>query len=256
MFGSVFGFFSSRGRAQRAQVIVPKPDEPLFVIPDLHGAFPLLLDALAWKAREFADHRLIVLGDMIDRGLESARVLRCLMELPSATCLMGNHEAMLLDVLDDPLRHGADWLRFGGQETLLSFGFQGLPRGPEAICAMAATLRERMGEDMIEWLRARPLYCQSGNVVMVHAALEPRRALQAQSRKSMLWGHPDFGRVPRQDGLFVVHGHNVVPRARVEGGCLSLDTGAYATGILSFSVIDSRGPVIYTLDLEGFQPHR
>ena len=232
---------------------MPKPDEPLFILPDLHGALPLLQAALSLKSQKFADHRLVVLGDMIDRGMESAAVLRCLMALPDATCLLGNHEAMLLDVLEDPLRHGPDWLRFGGQETLLSFGWQGLPRGRDALQEMAQMLRAQMGEAMIEWLRTRPLYCQSGNVVMVHAALDPRRGLHAQSRQSMLWGHPDFGRIARQDGLFVVHGHTIVREARVEGGRLSLDTGAYATGDLSFSVIDSGAANLYKLDLEQFK---
>ncbi|WP_291238295.1 metallophosphoesterase [Gemmobacter sp.] len=224
--------------ARRAAPVRPLPGEPLFLLPDLHGALPLLQAALARKAEAFAPHRLVVLGDMLDRGADSAGVVRCLMGLPEAICLMGNHEAMLLDVLDDPARHGAAWLRHGGLETLLSFGMQGLPRDAAELADMAADLRRRMGAAMIGWLRERPLYWQSGNVVAVHAGLDPRKALARQSRETLLWGHPAFGRGPRRDGLFVVHGHSIVPQARIAEGRLMLDTGAYATGTLSFSVMD------------------
>jgi serine/threonine protein phosphatase 1 len=154
---------------------------------------------------------------------------------------------MLLDALDDPPRHGAAWLRHGGLETLLSFGMQGLPRGPAELADMAADLRRRMGAAMLEWLRARPLSWQSGNVVAVHAGLDPRKGLAQQNRESLLWGHPAFGQGPRRDGLFVVHGHSIVPQARISQGRLMLDTGAYATGTLSFSVMDSGRADIYSL---------
>lgn len=246
----MFRAFVSRRLAGRATPVTPLPDQPLFILPDLHGALPLLQKALVWKARDFPHARLVVLGDMLDRGADSAGVLHCLMGLPDAVCLMGNHEAMLLDALDDPARHGAAWLRHGGLETLLSFGMQGVPRSPAEMADMAADLRHRMGAAMIDWLRALPLYWQSGNVVAVHAGLNPQKSLSAHSRDSLLWGHPAAGQGPHQEGLFVVQGHVIVPQARIAGGCLRLDTGAYATGTLSFSVMDSGRADIYSLRLE------
>ena len=242
----MFRALAWRRRAGGA-AIPPLPDQPLFILPDLHGALPLLQKALARKDGDFPQHRLVILGDMLDRGADSAGVVQSLMALPEAVCLMGNHEAMLLDVLDDPARHGAAWLRHGGLETLLSFGMQGLPRGAAELVDMAADLRRRMGPAMIGWLRERPLYWQSGNVVAVHAGLDPGRALAQQSRETLLWGHPAFGKAPRRDGLFVVHGHSIVPQARISGGRLMLDTGAYASGTLSFSVMDSGRAEIYSL---------
>lgn len=244
------GFWGAAAKRQASAPPIPCPDEPLFILPDLHGTLPLLQQALRLHARDFPDHRVVVLGDMLDRGGDSAGVLQTLMDMPEAICLMGNHEAMLLDVLDNPAHHGAEWLRHGGLETLLSFGLRSLPRGPAGLIEMAETLRARMGPAMIDWLRARPLYWQSGNVVAVHAGLQPQRPLQSQARRTLLWGHPAFGQVLREDGLFVVHGHTVVPEARVQGGRLMLDTGAYATGNLSFSVMDRHSACTYTLRLE------
>lgn len=185
----MFRAFASRGRAGGSRAtITPLPDQPLFILPDLHGTLPLLEKALECKARDFPDHRLVVLGDMLDRGADSAGVLQTLMALPEAVCLMGNHEAMLLEVLQDPLRHGAAWLRHGGLETLLSFGLRGLPRSPADMVDMAADLRARMGQRMADWLQALPLHWCSGNVVAVHAGLNPQKSLSVDF-------HPEVTRV-------------------------------------------------------------
>jgi serine/threonine protein phosphatase 1 len=91
----------------------------------------------------------------------------------------------------------------------------------------------RMGREMIGWLRSRPLWWQSGTVGVVHAAADPGLALDAQERVNLLWGHKDFQRKPRSDGLWIVHGHTIVAAPQAVGGRVAIDTGAYATGVLS-----------------------
>jgi serine/threonine protein phosphatase 1 len=95
----------------------------------------------------------------------------------------------------------------------------------------------RMGPSMIDWLRARPLWWQSGTVAIVHAGADPTRPLDSQNRRNLLWGHKDFRTRARADGLWIVHGHTIVPDASVEGGRIAIDTGAYATGTLSGVVL-------------------
>ena len=105
-----------------------------YAVGDIHGRHDLLIAAPAWIAQQ-AERRggskIIFLGDYIDRGAASREVIETLIQRPSRqadtfTCLMGNHEAMLLDGLDDPnaYRH---WLRNGGDSTLRSYGGK-LPR--------------------------------------------------------------------------------------------------------------------------------
>ena len=68
----------------------------------------------AWTQRR-AEPRLVFVGDLIDRGPHSAGVLRRLLNLCQAepdriTCLMGNHERMMLDFLDAPAARARCWL--------------------------------------------------------------------------------------------------------------------------------------------------
>ena len=213
------------------------PQEPVFLIGDLHGRLDCLNAALRIRSRHFPQSRLVVLGDMIDRGPQSAEILTLLQRESSqgAICLLGNHEQMMLDALEDD--HAAQgWLQHGGLETLASFGLTGPPLS--AIPRLPAA----MPPGQLDWLRNLPLMWQSGNLVAVHAALRPDFPLDKQPQQVFLWGHPAFMRQSRSDGLWVAHGHIVVPEAGAENGRIALDTGAHATGRLSYAAIDPARP--------------
>lgn len=214
------------------------PDAPFRAVGDIHGRADLLSRVLGRPGPP-----LICVGDYIDRGPDSAGVLRTLAQDPGITCLMGNHEEMLLAFLDDPEGHGAHWLRHGGVQTAASFG---LNAPSDAVSAGALTglrdgVRAAMGDDLVDWLRHLPSSWHSGNVAVVHAAADPARPLDAQAPDTLHWGHPSFPGTPRRDGLWIVHGHVIVPAPRIRGQVVSIDTGAWATDCLTVAYVDSAG---------------
>ncbi len=211
------------------------PQKPFFAIGDIHGCKGQLDTLLAKiKHRRPDDAQLIFIGDVIDRGSHSAQALKLVFEMvqnapETTTLLMGNHEKMLLEFIDDPAGRGLRWIANGGIETLASFGITGLPRNLDAEDATEAAdaLESAMPSGMQDWLRALPLQWSSGNVHCVHAAMNPDRSPEDQSERSLIWGHPEFLSRARDDGQFVVHGHTIVPRPAVNGTRVSIDTGAY-----------------------------
>lgn len=225
-----------------------EPETPFFAVGDLHGCdtlFQQLLGRLDAMAHPTA--RLVCLGDYVDRGDNTRMVLRRLHALSRSAgalmvCLMGNHERMMLDAMDNPALDGPRWLRHGGLQTLASYRIQ--PPGsdsPESEwLEMRDSLRAQMGEEIEIWLRNLPLSWQSGNVVAVHAGADPTRAIADQRDSTLLWGHPDFARVARTDGLWVVHGHTIVDEPAWRKGRISVDTGAYATGRLTAALIETQ----------------
>ncbi len=205
------------------------PAAPFYAVGDIHGCFDLFQALLSKLEPEIP---VICVGDYIDRGPHSAQVLRFLQMHPEITCLMGNHEVMLLRFLDDPDR-GAPWLRYGGVETLESFDIA-VPQGPEEHAEnLRNQLAQAMGADLISWIRARPAFWQSGNMVVTHAGADPRGPIEAQDSKHLIWGHPDFPRLRRRDGLWLVHGHVIEPAPLQQRGHINIDTGAFATGRLT-----------------------
>ena len=241
---------ASQGRVE--PFVLPAPLRPLWVIGDLHGRADLLdrllREMFARTARDAVD--IVLTGDYIDRGPDSAEVLSRLRHLSdtsrSVTCLIGNHEQMMFDFLDDPAAHGRRWLRYGGHSTLGSYGLAyNRTQPPEAhLQDLATDLRNAMGHDTLTWLRQRPLLWRSGNVAVVHAALDPRRDVDDQLPGTMLWGHPLFFNTARQDGLWVAHGHTIVDKPGTTGrGRIAVDTGAYETGRLTGVLILPDGTV-------------
>lgn len=223
----------------------PKPDRPLCLVGDIHGRGDLLQGLLARHEGQFPDHLLVFLGDAIDRGPDSAQVLDLLQQHSrgGAVVLKGNHEAMLLSFMDNPGDEAnARWLGHGGREFLASYGVSD-PKDANARVAACAALREAMGDTAEDWLRARPCLWQSGNLIAAHAGMDARLSLQDQTEHSLLWSNPTLSRVPRDDGLWVAHGHVISDRAYVRDGRIALDTGAYASGILSYALVDpARAP--------------
>ncbi|KUJ73199.1 hypothetical protein AVO45_15785 [Ruegeria marisrubri] len=212
------------------------PDAPFHLVGDVHGRADLLERALAQLR---PDHPVVFVGDYIDRGEDSAGVLRLLIDRPNSCFLRGNHEEMLLNFLDDPITHGPRWLRYGGLQTLASYGVTGVTEtssGPE-LEGVRDALSQAMGSEQIFWLRTLPLSHRSGNVAVVHAGADPRLDLDSQDPRTLVWGHRDFGRVPRRDGLWVAHGHTIVDEPVAKAGVISVDTGAFATGRLTVACI-------------------
>ncbi|RBI87206.1 serine/threonine protein phosphatase [Rhodosalinus halophilus] len=222
----------------------PRPDRPFVAVGDIHGRLDLLQQLETQLADLPADWPVVFVGDYIDRGDESAGVLRHLFGTSGRQriCLMGNHEEMLLRFLAEPAAEGPRWLRNGGLQTLASFGLGGLPtREPAAYVAARDALVDAMGLDLIDWLTARPLVWWSGDVAVVHAGADPGLPIAKQPSETLLWGHPEFAWTPRADGLWVVHGHTIVDAPEARAGRVPIDTGAYATGRLTAALVEAGG---------------
>ncbi|MBE0453078.1 metallophosphoesterase [Roseovarius autotrophicus] len=229
---------------RRANIPI-RPDQPFVAIGDVHGRADLLQTLDSLIQAQASGYPVVFLGDYVDRGEQSREVIQMLMEAAESgpgrvTCLMGNHERMMLDVLDEPGKYTARWLRNGGLQTLASFGVR-LPQGGQnevdALLDMRDALAEAMGAAMIGWLRARPLIWQSGNVWAIHAGADPAQPMAAQAEDTLLWGHPGFRKRPRADGQWVIHGHTIVEAPHVAGGRIAIDTGAYATARLTAAIV-------------------
>lgn len=237
----------------------------VYAIGDLHGRADLLLALVERILTDSGDAddpvEIVFLGDYVDRGPNSREVLEFLIaaaEWPEVrpVFLLGNHELMLLRFLADPMGERR-WLRYGGYDTLLSYGIGNLGDLDDRneLRRIASALREAMGahlefiEDLRPWHR-------NGNVLFTHAGADPGLAPDEQTIDALAWGVPEFETEARSDGLWVVHGHVIVPKPLVRPGRISVDTGAWTTGRLTalkivgseISFLTQTGPEGPTLD--------
>ena len=227
----------------RADPNILRPAAPFYAVGDLHGRADLL-ETLLSKLDLSAGQKIVFLGDYIDRGDQSAKTLDRLFQMSherpdQVTCLMGNHEKMMCDFVDDPLDRGANWLRNGGVTTLASYGITDVTAKltPDRALDISAAFEAALPEGLLTWIRNLPLSWSSGNIWCVHAGMDPASAPQAQNAKTLLWGHRDFLEHSREDGICVVHGHTIVAEPVNMNSRISIDTGAYNSERLTAAYI-------------------
>ncbi|MEM9901426.1 MAG: metallophosphoesterase family protein [Pseudomonadota bacterium] len=242
----------------------PRPERLTYAVGDIHGCLAPL-EALLQRIRDDAGgkpHDIVFLGDYVDRGPESARVLERLRALEEEAderrrviCLKGNHDAMMLHFMDAP-EDGVRWLFLGGQETLASFGIGHVSMQADIdnpmtarVAAQAEALRTQLGDAAAQWLAARPLWWRSGDLVAVHALTDPALPMEAQSEETLLWERPGRRLVPRADGTWIVHGHTIVPEPSVRARHVSVDTGAFNGGPLTAAVFTPGSPIRFVAAL-------
>jgi serine/threonine protein phosphatase 1 len=218
------------------------PGRVIYGIGDIHGEDALLLDLLA-RLRDDAAGRdaqpvAVFLGDYVDRGPGSRMVLDILADPPlpgfAVDLLKGNHEQAMLDFLADPLA-GAIWLEYGGLATLSSYGVDLPPgaTGPARLLEMRDQLNRRLPQGHRQLLTALRPWVTHGDYLFVHAGIRPEVPLAAQREPDLLWIREPFLDWPDRHEKMVVHGHTVRPTPQLLANRIGIDTGAYATGILT-----------------------
>jgi len=200
-----------------------------YAIGDVHGLLPKLRRLIVRCEKHAAGRpmTLVLLGDYIDRGPQSAGVIRYLIDLQSrlggrVVALKGNHEAMALDVVDGAMPEDF-WLVQGGAETLTSY--------------RVAAARE-LPRLHLDWMRSLPLSHDDGRRFFVHAGIDPEKPFDAQDDRDLIWIREPFLSDRRDHGRLIVHGHTPLAGGApdLRSNRLNLDTGAVYGGPLTAAV--------------------
>lgn len=121
----------------------------VYLIGDIQGCDEALGRLLQQLAFSPSRDRLCVLGDLVNRGPDSARVLRRLMALGSAVqCVLGNHDLHLLAVAA------------GASKTKRLDTLDDVLQAPDRPA-------------LLDWLRQQPLALHEHGILMVHAGVLP-----------------------------------------------------------------------------------
>jgi serine/threonine protein phosphatase 1 len=220
----------------------------VYAIGDLHGRLDLLLTMeklIEADRREHGPHddALIVhLGDLVDRGFDSRKLLDHLVATaaigPPKVILLGNHDLWLREFVAadrvDP-EQAASWMRYGGDATLLSYGVKLDLRQPEAerFAAAQRQIRDRFPAKHFELLDGLDLAFGFGDYFFCHAGIRPELALERQSEADLLWIREPFLSWDGSHGKIVVHGHTVEEAPVTRVNRIGIDTGACWTGLLT-----------------------
>lgn len=221
------------------------PGSRVYAIGDVHGRVDLLQEVFSKIERHrriypIASAIEVMLGDYVDRGPASYDVIELLSSrVRSGTiCLKGNHESFLLEFLHNP-RVLTHWQHVGGLDTLTSYGLE-----PSLKCSakvqekLATEFGRRLPAHHHEFLTSLSLCFELGDYFFVHAGVRPGVDLSRQNPDDLLWIRNEFLSYEGGFGKVVVHGHTPVSEPEIHDNRINLDTGAFATGILTCAVFE------------------
>jgi serine/threonine protein phosphatase 1 len=219
-----------------------KPGYRAYAVGDIHGRLDLL-DIMLRRIEEDRSKRspkqtfIVFLGDLIDRGPDSAGVVERLRHYRPTDArpifLAGNHEEVLLRILAGERGILTSWLKFGGAECAESYGISAaaLHHLEEALAIRRVQssfppLHRQFLESFADTFRF-------GDYLFVHAGIRPGIAIERQAKSDLRWIRDPFLTDTKEHGCIVVHGHTIVERVEERPNRIGIDTGAYQSGILT-----------------------
>jgi len=223
----------------------PAPAPRTYAVGDVHGRLDLLLRAVRAISEHVGDgpFHVVFLGDYVDRGPDSRGVIEFLMALQRrwpVVCLKGNHEELMIQAIADPASRRLErWLEYGGDETLRSYGL-----------GKDDDLTAGVPHEHLRWMAGLPPTTGDRHRIYVHAGLLPGTPTHRQKDETFLWIRERFlqGR-PGDFEAHVVHGHTPVWEGKPDAAepellehRTNIDTGAFATGVLTVAVFDANTP--------------
>ena len=221
------------------------PGERVYAIGDIHGRldlFEALVEAIDADdaAAAPADTTVILLGDLVDRGADSAGVIalaRKWRERRRVRILAGNHEEMFLRSMSsiEMFRH---FLRHGGRETVLSYGVDRTAFVQADLEDAQQMMRDAVPAEDIAFLKGFEDMIAVGDYLFVHAGIDPRVAIEEQKVHDLRWIREPFLSHAEPHAQVVVHGHTISDEPEDCGNRIGIDTGAFMTGRLTALVLE------------------
>jgi serine/threonine protein phosphatase 1 len=229
------------------------PGRRVYAIGDIHGCDVQLANLHEIIAEDLArrpvDQPLLLhIGDYVDRGADTAGVLRRLLSgspISSITVvnLVGNHDETMLNALSGDRPAATDWLFAGGRPALESYGID--PDSPRE------TWPEHVPPAHLDFLRNLTLVHREGGYFFAHAGIRPGVPLEHQVREDLLRMRQPFLYSEARFGAVVVHGHSPVKEPVVRHNRIAIDTGAVFGGKMTCLVLEGETLGFLTADPVG-----
>ncbi len=230
----------------------------VYAVGDIHGRLDLFQRLIAAieeddAAGGAADTTVILLGDLVDRGPDSAGVIaraRAWQGDRKVRILAGNHEEMFLRSFEkiEVLKH---FLRFGGKETVLSYGLDRRAYQSASVEQVQAMMHAEVPAEDRAFLEGFEDMIAIGDYLFVHAGIAPLVPFEEQRTDDLRWIREPFLSHTEPFGAVVVHGHTITDEPQDRGNRIGIDTGAYLSGRLTALALEGASRRYLTVSDEG-----
>ncbi len=208
----------------------------VYAIGDIHGRNDLLQQLLDKIIKDDAERgavqsEIIFLGDLVDRGPDSAGVIDTAMqaraELGNVRFLMGNHEEIYLSATKGDEKAVRFFNRIGGRETILSYDITMKEYIGLDMTQLAERIPELFPKSHIDFIAGFEDQITIGDYAFVHAGIRPGVPLSEQRQKDLRWIRDEFLSSQTAHEKIIVYGHTINNDVVETGTRIGIDTGAY-----------------------------
>jgi serine/threonine protein phosphatase 1 len=213
----------------------------VYAIGDVHGCAEQLGRLLEMIDRDHAERgaaqqTIILLGDLLNRGPDSAGVVaraRRLVDSGVGRLVKGNHEELFVLASRGDHRAARTLMENGGTATLTSFGLTQHEIDSGNYHDLAQLLKTRIPRDVVGFLERGEEKILIGDYLFVHAGVRPGVPIGEQQSADLRWIRHEFLGSKASHGAMVVHGHSITEEPAEHDNRIGIDTGAYRTGVLT-----------------------
>lgn len=237
-----------------------------FCISDIHGHYDQMMTALnkAGFNKDDDNHKLVVVGDMVDRGPHCVEVVEYIYELyknDKAIVIMGNHDLFLLDFLNNNTGRTLFNFERNGHKTTIE-QFLGREVGVDGDFIEEALEIEKRHPYLKEFLSSLKLYFELDEYVIVHGGVDATKEnWRDDVTKTFVWTR--MIDLPRLENRILVVGHtpayyirslrenmdyNIIEKdsdsyqdyydVYDEGDLIHIDGGVYSGGRINVYIIE------------------
>lgn len=128
-----------------------------YFMSDIHGEYELFCELLS-KIAFCSSDRMIILGDIIDKGQQSKKLLKLVMETPNVCAILGNHEYFFLQYYKSKMQEARDGDDY--ESILLD------------VDGYLQTENQPLTWEMLDYVESLPMYIEEEDFICVHAGLQ------------------------------------------------------------------------------------
>ena len=235
-------------------------DTILYAIGDLHGhldehniLYAILENEIAKRPEK--KHVIIYLGDYVDRGPDSYRLIDRLIKIQNSDSpathifLKGNHENAFIGYMDSPLSW-SKWLDYGGMDTAESYGitFATDILIPSEHEALQQKLLQNVPVEHYTFLNTLETKYVARDYAFVHAGIQPGVPLSEQDEEDLIFIREPFLSWPHPHEKCIVHGHTITQTPNITPHRIGIDTGLYRYGVLTCAIFEDNNVSLLQID--------
>ena len=219
-----------------------------YVISDIHGCYEEFMELLE-KISFSEQDELFILGDVLDRGPEPIKVMQEIMGRKNVTFLLGNHEYMLVTMLQ--LLDREDVAPKEKNEMLNNW----FSDGAIVTSAQFLELKNEAQDEMLDYIKNSVVYYKieigEKKYILVHAGIEgfkEGKNLEDYQTTDFLFGQVDYKkRLYSDENTYIITGHTPTPMIREdkkpliykENGHIAIDCACVFGGKLAAYCLDT-----------------